>query len=341
MNHAIRWTLPKIEQRLKLVEHLVCRRRETIAPFRYHILTGQEKYLPFAKEVDDSHWRVIKPLTRWGQSSTDFVLRSSFTIPADWPRDVACMLYLPLGEAGDFSHPEALIYVDGVPYAACDRHHQEIRLRDEWHDGVEHTLALHLWTGLGEGNVMDMLTQAGALARRQRSEDALTDLARDHLLMQPNEVIQIDQLTRPFMTTVPVTLGAVHAMNEDVPARGKLLYALDQAFKLLETREPFGEAFYASVPAAAAALRDGIAQAGAPLDVRVSATGHAHIDVAWLWTLGQTRRKAGRTFHTVQRLMEQFPTYHFTQSQPQLYDYVRQHYPELFDALNHPMAKAP
>ncbi len=65
----------------------------------------------------------------------------------------------------------------------------------------------------------------------------------------------------------------------------------------------------------------------------IVASGHAHIDVAWLWTLGQTRRKSGRTFHTVMRLMEQFPDYHFTQSQPQLYDYVRQDYPELFEQI--------
>ena len=31
--------------------------------------------------------------------------------------------------------------------------------------------------------------------------------------------------------------------------------------------------------------------------------------------------------------MEQFPDYHFTQSQPQLYDYVRQDYPELFATI--------
>jgi alpha-mannosidase len=32
---------------------------------------------------------------------------------------------------------------------------------------------------------------------------------------------------------------------------------------------------------------------GAPMDVVIHATGHAHIDVAWLWTLrGQTRRKS-------------------------------------------------
>ena len=67
--------------------------------------------------------------------------------------------------------------------------------------------------------------------------------------------------------------------------------------------------------------------------VEVIAAGNANWDVAWLWTLAQTRRKAGRTFHTVLRLMEQFPDYHFTQSQPQLYDFVRQDYPALFAAI--------
>ena len=127
-----------------------------------------------------------------------------------------------------------------------------------------------------------------------------------------------------------MALETALALDENDPAQGRLLNALDAAFKVLDTREPFGAAFYSSVPTAHRVLREGIERAGPPLDVAVIGTGHAHIDVAWLWTLGQTRRKAGRTFHTVQRLMEQFPEYHFTQSQPQLYDYVRQDYPQLF-----------
>ena len=99
------------------------------------MLTDREEHLPIGKEVDDSSWEIIKPLARWGRSSTDFVLRSSFTIPTDWPQDADCALLLSLGEAGDFSHPESLIYIDGIPYAACDRHHQEVCLRAEWQDG--------------------------------------------------------------------------------------------------------------------------------------------------------------------------------------------------------------
>jgi alpha-mannosidase len=240
------------------------------------------------------------------------MLHTTFAVPADWERELPVALYLPLGEAGDFSHPEALAYVDGVPYAGCDRHHQEVLLHPAWCDGAPHDLDLHGWTGL---------------------LGSTENTGREALFMRPCQLVQIDVPTRAFLATARVALETVRALDEDDPARGRLLNALDAAFKILDTREPFGAAFYASVPTAHRTLRAGIEAAGPPLAVAVVGTGHAHIDVAWLWTLGQTRRKAGRTFHTVQRLMEQFPEYHFTQSQPQLYDYVRQDYPELFAAI--------
>ncbi|SHE09729.1 Mannosylglycerate hydrolase [Chlamydia abortus] len=58
--------------------------------------------------------------------------------------------------------------------------------------------------------------------------------------------------------------------------------------------------------------------------------GHTHIDVAWLWRLRHTREKSARSFATVLRLMELYPEYVFMQTQPQLYDYLKQDYPELY-----------
>jgi alpha-mannosidase len=298
-----------------LIEPLVYRRQQPIPPFRFLALASPLDTPPVGVDVDDSNWNVIAPHSYWGEWRQNFVLRTTFQIPADWGKDALIALSLPIGNAGDFIHPEALAYIDGVSYATCDRYHHEFALRADWHDGQAHTLGLHGWTGLGGG---EQGTQ---------------------LLMKPCAVVQIDQPTRDFIAAARVALETAQSLNESVPARGKLLYALDRAFTILDTREPFGDAFYASVPEAYAALKKGISQAGAPLDADVIATGHAHIDVAWLWTLGQTRRKASRTFHTVQRLMEQFPDYHFTQSQPQLYDYIRQDHPELFEAIKQRVAE--
>jgi alpha-mannosidase len=60
-----------------------------------------------------------------------------------------------------------------------------------------------------------------------------------------------------------------------------------------------------------------------------AALGHAHLDVAWLWTHADTKRKALRTFATALREVEG-GAYVFAQSQPQLYAWVEAADPELF-----------
>ena len=123
------------------------------------------------------------------------------------------------------------------------------------------------------------------------------------------------------------------------PARHHLYSALDEAVLALDLLFPIGDGFFGSVLDAYKILQRGVEAAGPPLNVDITAVGHAHIDVAWLWTLGQTRQKAGRSFHTVLRLMEQFPEFRFVQSQPQLYEYVRKDFPALFDAIKKRVAQ--
>ena len=180
------------------------------------------------------------------------------------------------------------------------------------------SLVLQGWTGLGDDWNTSTVTRT---------------------VMRPCAVVQIDQPTRDFIVSTRIALGTAKILDSNDPVRVGLLNALDAAFKILDTREPFGESFYRSVILALVTLNSAIAEAGAPLGVTLTATGHAHIDVAWLWTLDQTRRKAARTFHTVLRLMEQFPEYHFTQSQPHLYEVIRQDHPELFEAIRERVAE--
>jgi len=313
MYHRTRWTPEKIKQRIGLIAPLAYIKRKSLPAFRYRELESALTPPPIGIAVDDSGWQEIEAHDYWGAWMQNFVLRTTLTIPEDWDRTQPIALYLPLGEAGDFSHPEALAYVDGEPYAACDRHHQEFLLKPEWMDGKAHTLSLHGWTGRGGSTHGDIFTK---------------------LYMRQCAVVQIHQPTRDFIALARVTLETAQNLDEHNPTRYELLNALDQSFILLDTRDPLdGEPFYQSVEAATQALKSGIEKAGAPLDAVIHATGHAHIDIAWLWTLGQTRRKAERTFQTVIRLMEQFPDYHFTQSQPHLYQFIREDQPALFESI--------
>ena len=59
-------------------------------------------------------------------------------------------------------------------------------------------------------------------------------------------------------------------------------------------------------------------------------SGHAHLDLAWLWPLDETKRKAVRTYHTVTRLMDRYPSFTFNQSSAQVYAFVEEEDPDLF-----------
>ena len=63
------------------------------------------------------------------------------------------------------------------------------------------------------------------------------------------------------------------------------------------------------------------------------AFGHAHLDVAWLWPLAETERKSVRTFSSQLALMARYPEYKFLQSQPHLYQMVKDHYPALYQQV--------
>ena len=61
------------------------------------------------------------------------------------------------------------------------------------------------------------------------------------------------------------------------------------------------------------------------------AFGHAHLDVAWLWPLAETERKIARTVINQLALFDEYPEYRFFQSQPHLYNMLKNRYPELYD----------
>ncbi|MBT3756297.1 MAG: alpha-mannosidase, partial [Candidatus Cloacimonetes bacterium] len=66
--------------------------------------------------------------------------------------------------------------------------------------------------------------------------------------------------------------------------------------------------------------------------------GHAHLDLAWLWPVRETKRKGGRTFATALKLIEKYPDYKFGASQPQLYQWIKNDYPHLYEEVKKAIA---
>jgi alpha-mannosidase len=115
------------------------------------------------------------------------------------------------------------------------------------------------------------------------------------------------------------------AVEKHSPAYRRLLRWLNDACNALEKDGP--AAGRKVMTGAYSELRAGRSLMQATL------TGHAHIDLVWLWPERIGELKAVHTFATVNRLMDEYPEFRFAYSQPASYEAVRRRAPELFQAV--------
>lgn len=68
-------------------------------------------------------------------------------------------------------------------------------------------------------------------------------------------------------------------------------------------------------------------------DFTISAVGHAHLDLAWLWPMRETVRKSFRTMGNQLTFANRHPEYVFGSSQPQQMEWIKQNNPVMFENL--------
>ncbi len=63
---------------------------------------------------------------------------------------------------------------------------------------------------------------------------------------------------------------------------------------------------------------------------KITAVGHAHIDLAWLWPMRETQKKVVRTLATQTHLLDQYPEFTFDMSSPSMWKMIEDKEPGLF-----------
>jgi len=67
--------------------------------------------------------------------------------------------------------------------------------------------------------------------------------------------------------------------------------------------------------------------------VAFTAVGHSHLDLAWLWPVRETKRKAQRTFANQLSNANRYPDYVYGASQPWQFEYIKNNTPQQYAAL--------
>lgn len=82
--------------------------------------------------------------------------------------------------------------------------------------------------------------------------------------------------------------------------------------------------------AGARASLAGLLAAESESPLTFSAVGHGHLDLAWMWPMRESVRKASRTYTIALKNIERYPGYIYGTSQPQQLQWMKERYPELY-----------
>lgn len=250
----------------------------------------------------------IKVGDTWTGRDKYLWLQKKINLPTAWAgRRVLGIFDMGNTGAGSNSGFEAMCYVNDKMFQGVDLNHQEVFFPEEY-IGKDLTLSFRLWSGLEGG---------GAPSDQEHK-------------IQKAVLCCLDEKVDDFYYLGTLIMETIKNLDSCHPAKYELKTALDQALKLVDWSKPDSLEFRQSLHKADDFLNEKIDEIGKESKVNIRCVGHTHIDVAWLWRLKHTREKCSRSFSTVMRMMEMFPEYVFLQTQPQLYEYMKHEFPELY-----------
>ena len=262
---------------------------------------------PVEAERAEEDWEPFDSrLMHWYGPDRHYWFRTVFTVPEEYDgKGLWLRIRTQIEEWDDAKNPQFLVFLNGEVVQGADMNHREVLLSES--------------ATAGETVTVDLQAYSGTLHPEFR-------------LMA--DVEEVSQPVKDLYYDIQVPLWAMDRMDQEGKTAIDILTVLNDTISLLDLRDAYSDDFYRSVEAARAYIAKALYEDLAGDDtVIATCIGHTHIDVAWWWTVAQSREKAARSFATVLELMDEYPEYRFMSSQPVLYTFVKERYPELYEEI--------
>lgn len=262
-------------------------------------------------------WDTMRVGDTWKGRDLFLWMHKDIAIPAEWKgRKIVGIFDYGNTGAGNNSGFESMFYLNEKMYQGVDANHKEVFFSEEL-CGSTISATFRLWTGL----------EGGGVPREQEHRIERADLA------------WLDEKVDDFYYMASMVWQTIKELDDFDPIQHDLRKALDAACHCIDWSYPGSEAFYESVHQADDLLNEKIDAMDKHSMINIRCVGHTHIDMAWLWRLKHTREKGSRSFSTVLRLMELYPEYIFLQTQPQIYEYMKEDFPEIYAQIKERVAE--
>ncbi|MDR3166934.1 MAG: glycosyl hydrolase-related protein [Treponema sp.] len=284
-------------------------RYREVAPLEFETFQTEDTY---RTPPDSVLWEKIPLPYQYGKPWHCSWFRTSFHAPAG-----SRPLFLRV-----IPNTDSLVFLDRKPYGAFNPFHKKLRIEA---DDRDHTLHLEAYNGhyfpgshpFEKPSVMltlsrqipdyPILFEGGALV--ERLEPVYTLYYDVRALFETAEILDANSLRKARILRVLYEgLQGIH---------------FSSAGDLLEEEAATAARKFAPL----------LAAKNGPTTPEIYLIGHAHIDHAWLWHIGETERKVARTFMNMVRFIREYPEFIFIQTQSAQLENIKNEYPGIFAAL--------
>ena len=263
--------------------------------------------------------QAVKPFpcgTAWGTKWEYGWFRTQVTVPESAAGE-RLMLHLGAG-------PEMLVFVNGKERGSIDRQHNMVELTAEAVPGEKFDSLAEVYAGHG------IRPENGGLYARNAvpvpeppkyqcivgkshfgvwREDIFQCYADYHTLYELWKTMSDRELRTMKIGEALQQFTYIADFEAEEPERSRSILRADELLKpLLESKN--GD----TVP-------------------EYTIFGQSHLDLAWLWTMEETKRKSARTYSNQIRLMERYPQYKFFLCSPPVLENIKTYYPGLYEQI--------
>ncbi|WDR03301.1 hypothetical protein PSQ19_03865 [Devosia algicola] len=280
------------------------------AHFQWHS-TADDMTAEQALNANWEQWPQFGPRGVWGRKQGNTWFAAEIEVPPSAGGQTLVLKFTSQWQHRPGStDPQCLAYLDGKIVQAIDGNHTELVVARNAKPGHKSVLHVNAFTFF-DRPLVDFKVEF--FVRNERAEKLYYDL------MTPLEV-------------------AIRLHQSDA-RRHAILNLVERALRALDRRGAHTKAFAASLAKAEKIAAEIYKLVDTEVQPTITAVGHTHLDVGWLWRVLHTRDKTGRSFATVLTLMEEYPDFVFMYNQSVLFDFLKTDYPELWSRLKQRVKK--
>ncbi|MCE1245568.1 MAG: glycosyl hydrolase-related protein [Firmicutes bacterium] len=297
--------IQRITKRTAEIGSFIYGKSESLLPIQFKETSGLILTPPM---IPAGGWQVLEDsrIPMLDEDSKITWFRRRFSIPESL-KNCRTALYFSFANItpnGEFEGAEGMVYINGTAFQGIDKNHPEVFLPADFDTEMEHELTIRV--------NYDKSHQERRIVKLELRELNLHAFGLHHKLQSVADGLNI--------------------LDKDDFATRKLIEYTDSLLKTIPFTQPGSEEFMKAVEEADKKFEipEELAERVRPT---IRMTGNCHIDAVWMRDLEATGRKTRQVFATMCRLLEEYPDFTYFQSQPLLYEFIREPEPELFSRI--------